>query len=473
MASKGFLESIMFEEPATTNQNVQAAPTASIAKTRNKKLTGKQRVKAARKSISNAEAASIARSKGAKTAPERALQETVSEMDTLNQKQAQNIVVQKQKSNLNTLMDKVGELPPEKMFSEEGFANAKKLVPSLDRETYFNSIAPNSARRKMLTKQLAALPVGTILPEATKENLKAAGIPEPNKYMSLSVTAPGNTLVGAIQQTAIGQAAAGESRAPLFGAGVALQAKQKSLNEATTAFMKAESVKDAAHIQAMTKLAEQNKPLTLAQKANTSLRISDSLEKNTKTVSTLFEFYNNIQDLSDPTQARETFRVDGGDVIKVGGDHNFQNVRDIGLLYSFIKMLDPDSVVREGEIKISESAKGALQALGIGVNRIFSGETLDDRQREGILSVANTSVLNGSQFLQDRLDLAEKQISEFGLNRDAVINPKLSKMVEKLDNLRSKQGGNILNENQRKVIGQGGQKQQFNVGNIKVEVLPD
>jgi hypothetical protein len=477
MASKGFLESVMFDEPATTNQNVQASPASSVEPPRKKKPTGRQRVKALKKNISNAEAANIARGKGAKTAPERALQSTVSEMDTLSQKQTQNLVVQKQKANLNTLMDKIGDLPPEQMFSEEGFANAKKLVPSLTREVYFNSLAPNASRRKMLTKQLAALPVGTILPEGTKENLKAAGIPEPNKYMSLSVTAPSNTLVGAIQQTAIGQAAAGESKAPLFGAGVDLLSKQKKMEEGLKTFNSEASESLKAEMAKFKALADKNQGLSVMQKASFGRSLSNDLNKLSEGLNVQFEFWKNIQDFSDTSKSFETIQLVGEDTLPggvkvVGDDNSFQNVHDIALIYSFIKMLDPNSVVREGEVKLAEKSIGFLDSLGIKANKIFSGQTLNDQQRNGILSVANRSILNGASNFEDEIARVDTNIESFGLKRGNVISKRTDKMLSQMGKLRK--GVESVDKRQAQKSRQPQQsKPKFSVENVTVEILPD
>lgn len=372
------------------------------------------------KNKGNSKAASKARRAGAKTRTEIALQSALDESSVLNEKLNQYQEIQRKKANLDQIMDGIGGMPPEKMFSEEGFNNVKRVLPSLDREAYFNALAPNSARRALITKQLSVLPMGTTLPEATLNELKAAGIDNPNSYMNLSVTAPPNTILGAIQQTAMYQAEQrdGGALAP-YGAG--LKQKQDSMR---------------AMLLNQLKLSG---PLSRNEKANLSVKLSERLTKDTDTVSTLFEFWNNIQDLSDPNTAKSTVKLDGGDVVKVKAGKSFQNVRDIGLVYSFIKMLDPNSVVREGEIKISKEAQGMLQAMGIGLKRMFTGETLDARQRAGILSVANTTMVNGATFLDDSLNLLENQIDVFGLERRAVINEKAEKIRDTANKIRNAQ----------------------------------
>ena len=330
----------------------------------------------------------------------------------------------------------------------------------------------------MVTRQLSSLPVGTPLPEQTLQELKNLGIDNPNKYMSISVMAPSNTIVGALQQTAVSQAEARDISAPLFSVGQGIKRQQEAINAASSDYFKDEAMKRIADIKSITRLKEVDKPLNRNQKANLSVKLSDGLKKDTKTMDTLFEFWQNIQDMSDPNTAKQTVRVDGDKVFKVDSEHSFQNVRDIGLLYSFIKMLDPDSVVREGEIKISDSAKGALQSLGIGINKIFTGETLDKRQRAGILSVANTSLLNGTKFLEDSIDLVDAQIEEFGLNRRAVVGKKAEKMLSEIKKVRDAQGGSLLSEDQQISInrraGESQPTQSFKTsGGITVEVLPD
>jgi len=192
------------------------------------------------KNKKNSKAAGAARAAGAQTVIEKSLQANVDHMQVLSEKKDQEFQALNAQSNLNTLMDRLGDLSPEELFSEETFQNAQRLLPSLNRETYFNSLAPNSARRKMLTKQLSALPVGTPLPQQTLDQLRGVGINKPNKYMSLTTLAPQSSILGAVQRTAIGQAESGDSKSPLFAAGKSLQSNESAIQEARESAIKSE-----------------------------------------------------------------------------------------------------------------------------------------------------------------------------------------------------------------------------------------
>jgi len=462
---QGILTSIQDEEPDILSPTV-------VNKVKNKK---------------NAKAAGAARAAGAQTVIERTMQATIDDMQVLSEKKDQEMQTFKATQSLNIIMDKMGQLTPERLFSEEGFQSAKQLMPSLDKDTYFNALAPNSVRRRKLTKQLEALPVGTVLPPQTLETLKGVGIENPNKYMSLAITQPPNTLVGAVQQTAISQARSGDPSAPLGPTGQQLILNQERVDNAISSFHQEEVASIKQKTQLMTDAAKKEGGLNTKQKADFGRGLSKDLQSNMKNLNIQFEFWKNIQDFSDPSKSFETVRLLGNDTLPggfqtVSADGSFQNVHDIALIYSFIKMLDPASVVREGEVKLAGNSTGFLEGLGISAEKIFTGQTLSDKQRAGILSVANRSLLNGSQGFEDNLQLIENNIDDFALNRKNVISGKADKMLREIRRLSratdsaiksaestpddNTPNDNTPNDNTPKST-------SFNVGNIKVEVLPD
>lgn len=54
---------------------------------------------------------------------------------------------------------------------------------------------------------------------------------------------------------------------------------------------------------------------------------------------------------------------------------------DIALIFNYMKMLDPGSVVREGEFATAENAGGAFAKAGNLYNKLLTGERLKDEQR--------------------------------------------------------------------------------------------
>lgn len=65
---------------------------------------------------------------------------------------------------------------------------------------------------------------------------------------------------------------------------------------------------------------------------------------------------------------------------------NFNNATDISLLYEYVKLLDPSSSVREGELKLSESAVPGVQHIYNRFKGIWSDhdKLLDDKTRQNL-----------------------------------------------------------------------------------------
>lgn len=173
--------------------------------------------------------AAEARRAGAKTATEKALDDTIRQQGQLLGKKDQLMKANKAVDNINGLMDKVGLLSPKQIFSEDTFMAVKRLIPNMTREDYMNTFAPNVVRRRKLTQQLEAIPIGTQLPKQTLQQLKAVGITEPAKYMSLTTKAPANTLIGAFERVAEGIARGGDTASPFFAAGKQIQMDEDAI----------------------------------------------------------------------------------------------------------------------------------------------------------------------------------------------------------------------------------------------------
>lgn len=61
---------------------------------------------------------------------------------------------------------------------------------------------------------------------------------------------------------------------------------------------------------------------------------------------------------------------------------------DISMIFSYMKMLDPQSVVREGEFATAQNAAGIPTVIANTYNRALSGERLSDGQRQDFLGQA-------------------------------------------------------------------------------------
>jgi soluble lytic murein transglycosylase-like protein len=88
---------------------------------------------------------------------------------------------------------------------------------------------------------------------------------------------------------------------------------------------------------------------------------------------------------------------------------------DLALIYSFVKMLDPGSVVRESEFALAETAAPLLERLGISwdkVGAVWKGQRLTPGAREDFLNSADElygAALTGYENLKsDYTDLAKQ-----------------------------------------------------------------
>jgi len=101
-----------------------------------------------------------------------------------------------------------------------------------------------------------------------------------------------------------------------------------------------------------------------------------------------------------------------------------QGARDIGLVFSFMKLLDPPSTVREGEAASAENAGGVPDKWRNTYNRLIEGQRLAESVREEMLFVAE-SVYKAAElpFLQ-LSDLYQGVASRTGVDFENIgLNP--------------------------------------------------
>ncbi len=118
-------------------------------------------------------------------------------------------------------------------------------------------------------------------------------------------------------------------------------------------------------------------------------------------------------DLSDEAGQRKEFTKASGDFIKVRDAFGkIQKAKptaagDLALIFNYMKLLDPGSVVREGEFATAQNTAGVPDRVRNTYNRLLSGERLNPTQRENFKSQA------GDVFIaqRDQQNLLE---DEFG-----------------------------------------------------------
>jgi hypothetical protein len=96
---------------------------------------------------------------------------------------------------------------------------------------------------------------------------------------------------------------------------------------------------------------------------------------------------------------------------------------DVALIYSFIKVLDPASVVREGEIATVQNARSVPDAVRTEYNRILGGQKLSGDKRKEYVG----AMKEAAQSQYDRLVPAIKQYTDlskkYGIDVEDVVHP--------------------------------------------------
>lgn len=84
-------------------------------------------------------------------------------------------------------------------------------------------------------------------------------------------------------------------------------------------------------------------------------------------------------------------------VKQVATDHSAAG--DLSMIFAYMKMLDPNSVVREQEFANAQNAAGVPQRVQNAYNKLLSGERLSEDQRKDFINQANNlyKVKNGRQ----------------------------------------------------------------------------
>ena len=76
---------------------------------------------------------------------------------------------------------------------------------------------------------------------------------------------------------------------------------------------------------------------------------------------------------------------------------------DVSLIFAYMKMLDPGSVVREGEFATAEQAAGIPERVINLYNKAVKGKRISKKQREDFMNSAK-SVYNGYKQTQNQID---------------------------------------------------------------------
>lgn len=96
--------------------------------------------------------------------------------------------------------------------------------------------------------------------------------------------------------------------------------------------------------------------------------------------------FNNLQEVKDFKEVHSNFKQ----IYAIGKKPNPSAQDDIALTFSFMKMLDPSSVVRETEYATAQNATGVPEQIRNQWNRLLDGNRLNPAQRREMVTTAGT-----------------------------------------------------------------------------------
>jgi len=95
---------------------------------------------------------------------------------------------------------------------------------------------------------------------------------------------------------------------------------------------------------------------------------------------------------------------------------------DLALIFNFMKMLDPGSVVREGEFATAQNAAGVPDRVVNTYNRLLSGERLAPKQRDDFVGQAkrifDRSITDNNKAVEKIIDIGE----QFDVPREQLVS---------------------------------------------------
>lgn len=89
--------------------------------------------------------------------------------------------------------------------------------------------------------------------------------------------------------------------------------------------------------------------------------------------------------------------------------------RDLGAIYDYIKILDPDSAVREGEIKFTGAARSIPTQVKATLNKWFKGNVLTETEKQNILEFAKDRLSSQKRVWLDSVKPIRNQAKKLNI----------------------------------------------------------
>lgn len=116
---------------------------------------------------------------------------------------------------------------------------------------------------------------------------------------------------------------------------------------------------------------------------------------------------------------------------------------DIAMVFNYMKMLDPGSVVREGEFATAQNAAGVPDIVRNMYNRAMQGTRLNAEQRKDFLNTANSIYGGMSKRRDESANYYRGLAQDYGLNPDRIVKQK-NEQNTKTNRIKFDAQGNIV-----------------------------
>ena len=136
--------------------------------------------------------------------------------------------------------------------------------------------------------------------------------------------------------------------------------------------------------------------------------------------------FNSLPEVKDFNKVRTSY-----DKVVLAGE-NPSAAGDISMIFNYMKILDPGSVVREGEFATAQNAAGVPQRVINQYNKIVKGERLSEDQRSDFMNQARFAAEAQFKPVSEQMTRYQGVARNMGLRLDQVLPTSFLTMGEQL-----------------------------------------
>lgn len=145
--------------------------------------------------------------------------------------------------------------------------------------------------------------------------------------------------------------------------------------------------------------------------------------------------------LSDVTGTRSKFMSESGDYLSMGGSlkkilagaKEGSGAGDLSVVFSYMKVLDPTSTVREGEFATAENSAGVPAKVTSIYNKLLNGERLTPKQRRDFVSMSKSLFQAVEPEQAERVRQYTNLAHQYGVPVDMVVYSPYGDLMGQVD----------------------------------------